>query len=514
MNEIDSLKRQISELKKENQKLKQELEVFKLTKGTTVSLDQYYFNKYLENYEEIKNTRLNEIEKELNELENQLNILNEEIKKMDSYATLNEAYQLEIAAIKNKKDENIKKLEELENQCNGFNKQLKEKQELLKNATIGYYKTIIKHMDAGTNLVLDNIEFVMEQLKVQLYSLVLECRNDYFTYLKMANELEELKVTLNKENEELDHALEELLVKIKNTSALEISTIKDGIINAINQRIRLKTELLDTFNKCKERDLKLITDKINFYQISKKPVAEITNLLEALVKSLCDELKSQESFNNLHVTKEIRLSTLINQKEALEDVKKRYDELKEKERIFYKIYVDVSKRYDMLVDFLDNTIMTIKENEYFYQVMITYNNLKQEITEITTQYKIVENNILKLEQEYLNKSSQKHSSNELKILNSDIAKQNSEKNRLGEVLRNLNDELRNLEQNHKNIELLSVIKDKEYVESRINKLYQSLRKLKTQINKVREELLTLEESYKEYELLLAQIKELTDDLNN
>ncbi len=514
MNEIETLKQKVSKLEKENSKLKQELEVFRLTKGTKMSLDQYYFNKYLEQFEEIKRSRLSEIDQELNNLENELNILNEEIKDMDSYTTLNESYQLEIAAIKNKKEENNQKLETLEKQCFEFNNKLKDKQNLLKNATVGYYKTIIKHINEDQNLVLTNIEFVIEQLKVQLYNLVLECRGDYFTFQKMNNELNALKQQLNQENAQLDQNLNELLTKIKSTSTIEISTIKDGIINAINQRIRLKQELLDTLNKCKERDLKLIMDKINFYQIAKKSTTEITNQLERLINSLCAKLKNQETFNNLKVMKEIRLTSLVNQQQELESLKLRYDELKQKENKYYEVYVDVSKRYDMLVDFLDHTQLTINENDYFSYIMTTYMSLKQEIIETTTQYEIVTSNITKLEQEYKQNAAHLFHNAEIKKINTDLTQLNLEKNRLSVVLRELNDELRSLEQNHKNLELLEVIKEKEFVESRINQLYQNLRRLKVQIMKIKEELTTLNPIVLEYESLSTAIKELTNELNN
>lgn len=514
MSEIEILKKRINQLEKENNQLKNDLAVYKLTQGTNISLEQYYFNQYLEQFNEIKNTRLAAIDQELNNFENELNILSEEIKDLDAYATLNETYQLEIAAIKNKKDENNERLSILEQECFSFNNQLHHKQNVLKNATVGYYKTIIKNLNDNQNNVLSNVEFVIEQLKVQLYDLVIECRNDNFTYMQMSKELEQLHQQLECDNHLLEQQLNDLLSKIKTTSLIEISTIKDGIVNAIDQRIRLKQEIIDTLEQCKERDLKLITDKINFYQISKKSRLELTNLLDTLITSLCNDLKKQDTFNNLKVMKEIKLSTLINKQHKLETAKLKFEELKQKEDKYYETYVTVSKYYDQLVDFLDHTLLTINENDYFKDIVNRYNNLNQEILETTTQYNIVLNNIAKLEQDYHEHSLHHFRHAEVKKINTSLSQLNVEKDRLSIVLATLNEELKNLEQNHKNIELLEVIKDKEFVESRINQLYQNLRKLKVQITKVKEELTALNPLMLEYESLSVAIKELENENNN
>lgn len=514
MSEIEILKKRINQLEKENNQLKNDLAVYKLTQGTNISLEQYYFNQYLEQFNEIKNTRLAAIDQELNNFENELNILSEEIKDLDAYATLNETYQLEIAAIKNKKDENNERLSILEQECFAINNQLKHKQNVLKNATVGYYKTIIKILNDNQNNVLSNVEFVIEQLKVQLYDLVLECRNDNFTYMQMSKELEQLHQQLEYDNHLLEQQLNDLLAKIKTASLIEISTIKDGIVNAIDQRIRLKQEIIDTLEQCKERDLKLITDKINFYQISKKSRLELTNLLDTLITSLCNDLKKQDTFNNLKVMKEIKLSTLINKQHKLETAKLKFEELKQKEEKYYETYVTVSKYYDQLVDFLDHTLLTINENDYFKDIVNCYNNLNQEILETTTQYNIVLNNIAKLEQDYHEHSLHHFRHAEVKKINTSLSQLNGEKDRLSIVLATLNEELKNLEQNHKNIELLEVIKDKEFVESRINQLYQNLRKLKVQITKVKEELTALNPLMLEYESLSVAIKELENENNN
>ena len=49
----DIILKEFEDLKQENEKLKIELEAFKLTQGSTLSIEQYFTQKYLERYNQI-----------------------------------------------------------------------------------------------------------------------------------------------------------------------------------------------------------------------------------------------------------------------------------------------------------------------------------------------------------------------------------------------------------------------------------------------------------------------------
>ena len=57
--------KEIEELKKENYKLKIELEAFRLTQGSTLTSEQYFVKKYLEEYTELLNKRGRQIDKDI-----------------------------------------------------------------------------------------------------------------------------------------------------------------------------------------------------------------------------------------------------------------------------------------------------------------------------------------------------------------------------------------------------------------------------------------------------------------
>ena len=57
----DIILKELNDLKQENEKLKIELEAFKLTQGKTLSIEQYFTQKYLERYTQILNNRIKSI---------------------------------------------------------------------------------------------------------------------------------------------------------------------------------------------------------------------------------------------------------------------------------------------------------------------------------------------------------------------------------------------------------------------------------------------------------------------
>jgi hypothetical protein len=174
----DIILKEIEELKKENQKLKIELEAFKLTQGSTLTVEQYFTKKYLEQYNDILNYRVFQIDKDIEELEREYNNLSLEVEQIQDIAAMNEQYQQEIEKLKVVKEQNETRLNELKAKYQAVYSQYISKQDVLKNATLGYYKIILRSMknNEDLSLVMTNVEFVMQQLSEQLYLLILECR--------------------------------------------------------------------------------------------------------------------------------------------------------------------------------------------------------------------------------------------------------------------------------------------------------------------------------------------------
>lgn len=510
----DELNKQLEHLKQENMKLKAELEVFKLTQSTKMSIEQYYIAKYVEGYNDTLTFRVADILKDIKILQEEYNHLEVEVASVADIVALNDMYKLEIKKLEATKRENETIIEQLQNEYDIIHKELLEKQETLKNATLGYYKTILKSMDAGSDLVMTNVAFVMEQLSEQLYLLILECRALSYQDEILFNKLENTNQHINKSNKELEQRTLDLLNKIKTRTNEEIGTMQATIKEEIAQREALKKELVDTFETIKKADLKVIIDKLNFYKITETSNAKIAEHLEELIDKCLEKLKSQETFKNLKTIKEMRLADLLKEKSVLDNHKQKFNQLKIKENDYYLAYVEASKHYDTLVDFLDEATLVISENAYYYETSKKYLNLKQEEKEISDQYNILVSNINKLEKDRQNKTLASFSDDEVKVLSLKLSELNSEKNRLSTSLRDVRDGIRLLEQNHKNIQLITVLREKEFVEAKINMLYNNLRTLKVKVNKVKEEIKDLEIILKDYDKICNEIKGLEDEINN
>ena len=174
----DIILKEIEELKKENSNLKVELEAFKLTQGSTLTIEQYFVKKYLEEYTEILNYRVRQIDKDIENLKNEYANLELEVKEVQDIAAMNAQYKDEIQKLELVKRANETKLNELKAKFMAVKSQHLSKQDVLKNATLGYYKTILRSLEntEDLSLVMTNVEFVMQQLSDQLYLLILECR--------------------------------------------------------------------------------------------------------------------------------------------------------------------------------------------------------------------------------------------------------------------------------------------------------------------------------------------------
>lgn len=510
----DDLKKQIDFLKQENLKLKTELETYKLLEQTNITIDKYYLNKYLTTYNEIVRLRIASIDKEIADLNLEYQNLSSELNQNEEIRKLNILYQEKVAELEAIKEQNINELSNLENEYKSLKQELDDKQTILKNATLGYYKTILKSMENDSSLVMINVQFVMEQLSEQLYLLILECRSVSYKFEQVSSELDSKKEIMLKENEDIINQINILKEKIETRTDEELSILQESIHDEINRRVNLKQELIDTFNSRKESDLKAITDKINFYHLTDTPKEKTCELLEELITSLLESLKSQDTFKNLRAIKEMHLIELLKQKQSLDRYKVRYNKLKDQEDMFYNAYMESSKLYDELVDFLENAVLVISENINYYQTSKKFLSLKKEEVENSDLYNIVVSNIEKLTKERDSKLLSSFPQEDIKELSIKLSELNNEKNRLSKVLREIRDEIRNLEKDPENIKLLTVLREKEFVEAKLNPLYNSLRALKVKINKVKEELKSFEVIIKNYDELCKEIEGLENELKH
>ena len=106
----DIILKELEDLKQENEKLKIELEAFKLTQGKTLSIEQYFTQKYLERYTQILNNRIKSIDKDINELQQEYDNLSIEVANLSDIVMMNEQYQAELKKLEDIKNANVVKL--------------------------------------------------------------------------------------------------------------------------------------------------------------------------------------------------------------------------------------------------------------------------------------------------------------------------------------------------------------------------------------------------------------------
>ena len=512
----DIILKEIEELKKENSNLKVELEAFKLTQGSTLTIEQYFVKKYLEEYTEILNYRVRQIDKDIENLKNEYTNLELEVKEVQDIAAMNAQYKDEIQKLELVKRANETKLNELKAKFMAVKSQHLSKQDVLKNATLGYYKTILRSLENtdDLSLVMTNVEFVMQQLSDQLYLLILECRALSFQSDALEKVVFDTEEAINKENALIEENTKAILSKIESRTNEEIGYMQENILDEIKQRETLKAELIETFEVIKERDTKYILDTVNYHRLKEVSNAEISNVVEALVKDRTNSLKSQDTLKNLKTIKQMELNGLLKEKEQLDEYKNRYDYLKEKENKYYNTYVEASRCYDELVEFLDSATLAINENAYYTIAYKQYKELISSERETEAQYQIISDKLDYVKKEHGEKLLAGIHGVEIAELSQQISELNTLKNSLSVKLREVKDEIRNFEKDHNNIKLVSVLREKEFVEARLSTLYNSLRDLKVKISSVKEEIKNLEIALENYNAVKERINTLENELQN
>lgn len=515
-NPQDMLIKEIEELKKQNSDLKIELEAFRLTQGSTLTVEQYFTKKYLEEYAEILNYRLYQVDKDIENLKNEHNNLQLEVEEIQDIAVMNEQYQEEIKKLEEVRKTNESKLNELKAKFAAVKSQYLSKQDVLKNATLGYYKTILRSLENSDDLslVMTNVEFVMQQLSDQLYLLILECRALSFQSDALEQVVFETEEEINKENKQIEENTKAILSKIAKRTNEEIGAMQASINEEIKQREILKNELVETFEVIKDRDIKLILDTVNYHKLKQLSTAEISDIVEKLVIEYTTNLKSQDTLKNLKTMKQMELSGLIKEKEQLDNYKVKYKILKEKEDKYYNTYVEASRYYDELVEFLDSSTLAISENAYFTLANKKYIQLKESEKEIEAQHNIASDNLMKAQKLHEEKLLAGIHGVEINNLSQKISEYNLLKNELSVKLREVKDAIRNFENDHNNIKLVSVLRDKEFVEAKLANLYNKLRDLKVKINSIKEEIKSLEIALENYNKVSERIAKLENELNN
>ena len=143
-----------------------------------------------------------------------------------------------------------------------------------------------------------------------------------------------------------------------------------------------------------------------------------------------------------------------------------------------------------------------------------YEGLKTSEKEIEAQYKIANDKLSNTKKLHDEKLLAGIHGVEISELSQSISELNALINELSNNLREVKDAIRNFEKDHRNIKLVTVLREKEFVEARLATLYNSLRDLKVKISRVKEEIKSLEIALENYQTVCEKINVLENELQN
>lgn len=514
--ELNRLKEENNNLKQENETLKSSLEVYKLVSSISNSLEDYYTDKYLVEYNKILNKRLSEVNDHLEELKNEYNDLSLQLTSFSSQLKSNQEYAALYEKLNKMIDDNNLILKQQTEEYDKGHKVYLDKQQVLKDATLGYYSTIVKSMEPLVDpaLVMTNVEFVMGQLKATLYSLILECRNLNFQDMKNLRKLEELETKIVNENKNIEEEKNQIADKVKSKSKEEITSLQQDLQKEIVLNEKLYAELKETFEKVMKKDIKDIVEQVKYNKMVEKSSKEITCIIEQTLKEKLTSLESQDTLTNLLMYKQLELKKLLEEKTYLSKKAKRYDSLKKEENDLYTNYLEASKNIDMLMDFIDSAALSIAENDAYKTCVDRYEYLKKEEINAQDEYNKIIAEDKKIEANRIDYMHVGYSEDEIKKYTEKLNRNNVIKNQLAGQLRQIRDEIREIESNPSNLKLMAVLREKEFAEAHLPTLYNFLRSLKVKVEQEKDELKSLEESLKDYDKIINRILVLQDEINN
>lgn len=516
MSEID-----VTVLLDENEALKEEVERLKKELSSALvnanlTIDGYYKQKYEDLFYDIRKARLEEIDITIKGYQDEILKIKNNLNQMDTIVERNEAYQAKLNELQDKYNNNLKLLETKKNELTEVSDRLNNKQLLLTNATLGYYNAIVKSMNPLTDieLVLTTVEFAMHQLKDQLYDLVLDCTSLNLKKMKLEEEFYNLNNQIEKENSSIIDEEIELTEQIESKTKEEFEAEVEDLQNKINECYALQKELSKTYDVIKGKDIKKILDTIHQEQLKETPNVELVVIMEELIAKLAESLKSQDTLENLKHAKQIKLSTLMEERKELSKNKERYIYLKALEKEYCDSYVDANRNLDQLIDFLDSALLAINENEYYSNTVRKYNELKEEEKQVEAQYTLTLSAYTESLKLRTDSALYTYTPDEYKNLTNKINSLNEAKNRLNATLKDLRNKIQAIEVDHNNLKLMIVLREKEKIEKGLPALYENLRVLKGKITIVRGELSILDEEMKNLDNVNKQIETILYELNN
>lgn len=508
--QLQELFDEIDRLKAVNQKLSNELLALRASSNAPQSLGEIFTKKYLQIHDEVKQERLREIEKKISEyelyrrqlLDKTLNV--DEALENDEYSVRNKVLEKEQADITTKVYDLRKKIDAVKEY---YDSRLDE----LSTPILSRYKTIINDLKNGHDIRNDIDRFIGDirsSYPISQESKKINGRKEE----ELASINAELLLALDQANA-VSEKKEALIKDIEKDYNDNIAAMMANFNSTIELEKQLKEELNESFDKKRDKHVEEIVNQAAYYKQTDTSLAIASDRLDRLVNKLAEDIRSEDTFLLLKTNKKVRLNEVNLALERLENDHKKLERLKNRSNELYQIYISSSNAIDELVDFLDSATLAITESERYNEVSRRYLYLKELETSYESDYAKLKKEFSLLEHERQEKTMCAFPETEIAEITDKLAKINSETFKLTGKIEDVKYDIDKIEKSYENVELLSVLKEKAYVEKKIPGMYNNLRNLKLKISDLKREEQELESVLKDYDNLKAEKERLENEIN-
>lgn len=499
-NELNS---RIHDLQKQVKELEQKLAEY-------TNIEDYYLNKYQEIFVETKKSRDEEIKQELENMAVEISVLKKE--KDDLSVALEENVTIE------------KDLKEIEQHLNELYHQteiitLDAETEINELEQIGL-QTVEQHKEQMskyvrklekllvTPYITENIIFLKDAMLNYLRGEGFECvKTKKENHRKAAT----IKRNFEKKNKEFQDTIsqlkldrESLIARYREIENIDINHIQEEITSFTIHHEKYLDEMMASLEQIKEIHENVIIDKIKKYSVLGYSKREIGEILDDQLLIFSQELLTVDSVENKTYQKEKRLKKLQIEAERLKGLDIEKETISEEYKELQTRYLAMQKQVQTIEDFNAKVHDTIDNNNQYHnfaESYISFMNYEKEINKIIDEKKT---EIAKID----SLSSTTYSNEEIETTKEAIQSEIDGYERSLEEAKLRIDEFRQNPENEKVLKmLLSVI---EY-ETNLPLIYETLNKLKKQIDEKYERLTYLKEQLIEYQSVLLQIEGLTNE---
>ena len=524
-NMIDKLQRTIASLEEENAVLKDkivelerqlELVGFTVSEDEPVTINNYYLKKYLEIHETVYRNRLHNLEEKKQSLK----------KEYDSITEQEEGFE----SINNKNELSLNRINEIDAIISDSYYQLeknqyefeKEVMNVTKKETIVYRQTMeclgeilhaFHNLDTNEE-ILDVVDQVTNALMNNLYPENVSLSNQKYDLVQKMNQLNEYEQSIKVEAKSLSAEKKSLQNAIQTVSLETVEAMLDNIALEITKVNKSEEELKELFASIKEQNLRQIQDEIRHLKVLEYTSKDIAHSMDDLMTELEQRLMSIDTVTNRQLSKSMELSRLLATKTELEESKKAYDQVLNEYQHLESVYKKITSNITQMEDFISTTNKAIQAKPEYIDFVNRYDGAKSTVLIIQNEILNTEDKIKELKETRRLKALDPYSKAVIQNLTEEIEDTEKLVERYRNDLRNAEIEVNRMATSERNLKLISVLRDKQLIETKLPSLYNKQRELSNAVSEKYQELQKYEDLLREYDELLMEIEAIEREINN